>query len=151
MCDRCALRIGPSRATLSNACLERRFVCAFTMPKNRTSWQSGWCPRRASSRFLPCGGRRSSDTRLPHALPGEAEPAVVVADAYQRKGLGTIVLGQLTQAAIAAGISMLEARARLQQELVEVCRAAGMRLIGPNCMGIVKTDPEVRLDGQSSP
>jgi acyl-CoA synthetase (NDP forming) len=88
---------------------------------------------------------------LPHALPGEAEPAVVVADAYQRKGLGTIVLGQLTQAAIAAGISMLEARARLQQELVEVCRAAGMRLIGPNCMGIVKTDPEVRLDGQSSP
>lgn len=247
-----------------------------------------------------------------NALPGKAEPAVVVADSYQGKGLGTILLGQLTQAAIAAGVSMLEAQvapenapmlqvlrelgfptvlnsepgfirvtfpasllpealarfeqresvaaiaamdkffrprgiavigasrrrggiggelfrnileagfqgpvypvnaktdvvqsvvaypsvldcpgpvdlafivvpapavltvarecaqkgvralvvisagfaeageagARLQQELVKVCRAAGMRLIGPNCMGIVNTDPKVRLNGQFSP
>jgi acetyl coenzyme A synthetase (ADP forming)-like protein len=34
-----------------------------------------------------------------------------------------------------------------QDELVDVCRAYGMRLIGPNCMGIVNTDPEVRLNG----
>jgi acetate---CoA ligase (ADP-forming) len=34
-----------------------------------------------------------------------------------------------------------------QRELVEVCRAYGMRLIGPNCMGIVNTDPNVRLNG----
>ncbi|MEJ2352953.1 MAG: GNAT family N-acetyltransferase [Anaerolineales bacterium] len=33
-------------------------------------------------------------------LSGKAKPAVVVADAYQGKGLGTILLGQLTQAAI---------------------------------------------------
>jgi acetate---CoA ligase (ADP-forming) len=41
--------------------------------------------------------------------------------------------------------------ARLQEELVEVCREAGMRLIGPNCMGIVNTDPLVNLNGQFSP
>ncbi len=35
----------------------------------------------------------------------------------------------------------------LQHELVEVCRAFGMRLIGPNCMGVVNTDPEVLLNG----
>jgi acetyl coenzyme A synthetase (ADP forming)-like protein len=34
-----------------------------------------------------------------------------------------------------------------QRELVAVCRAYGMRIIGPNCMGIVNTDPEVRLNG----
>jgi acetate---CoA ligase (ADP-forming) len=37
--------------------------------------------------------------------------------------------------------------ASLQRELVEVCRASGMRLIGPNCMGVVNTDPEVQLNG----
>jgi hypothetical protein len=44
-----------------------------------------------------------------------------------------------------------EAGTRLQQELVQVCRETGMRLIGPNCMGIVNTDPQVRLNGQFSP
>ena len=34
----------------------------------------------------------------------------------------------------------------LQHELLEVCRASGMRLIGPNCMGVVNTDPDVRLN-----
>jgi len=34
-----------------------------------------------------------------------------------------------------------------QRELLDVCRAAGMRLVGPNCMGVVNTDPEIRLNG----
>ncbi|MEX2291984.1 MAG: GNAT family N-acetyltransferase [Mycobacteriales bacterium] len=37
-----------------------------------------------------------------------------------------------------------EGRARLE-ELVRLARAGGMRLIGPNAMGLVNTDPEVRL------
>jgi acetyl coenzyme A synthetase (ADP forming)-like protein len=36
---------------------------------------------------------------------------------------------------------------RRQEELLELCRTYGMRLIGPNCMGIVNTDPQVRLNG----
>lgn len=39
----------------------------------------------------------------------------------------------------------------LQEELVSICRGAGMRMIGPNCMGIINTDPAVRLNGQFSP
>ncbi|MGA9160369.1 MAG: GNAT family N-acetyltransferase [Actinomycetota bacterium] len=35
----------------------------------------------------------------------------------------------------------------LQQDLVQICRAYGMRLIGPNCMGIVNTAEDVRLNG----
>lgn len=38
----------------------------------------------------------------------------------------------------------------LQAELVDVCRAYGMRVIGPNCMGIVNTDPDVGLNGTFS-
>jgi acetyl coenzyme A synthetase (ADP forming)-like protein len=34
-----------------------------------------------------------------------------------------------------------------QEDLLDICRAFGMRLIGPNCMGIVNTDPEIRLNG----
>ncbi len=36
---------------------------------------------------------------------------------------------------------------RRQAELLEACRAAGMRLVGPNCMGVINTDPEVSLNG----
>ncbi|MGD0146566.1 MAG: GNAT family N-acetyltransferase [Nitrososphaerales archaeon] len=40
---------------------------------------------------------------------------------------------------------------RLQEELVKVCRESGMRLVGPNCMGIINTKPEVSLNGQFAP
>ncbi len=35
---------------------------------------------------------------------------------------------------------------RRQEELMTVCRDAGMRLIGPNCLGVLNTGPEVCLD-----
>ncbi len=38
-----------------------------------------------------------------------------------------------------------------QAELMRVCRAAGMRLIGPNCMGIINADPAVRMDATFAP
>jgi len=34
-----------------------------------------------------------------------------------------------------------------QDELIDIARAHGMRIIGPNCMGIVNTDPEIKLNG----
>ena len=41
--------------------------------------------------------------------------------------------------------------ARLQDELLGVCRRAGMRLLGPNCMGVVNTDPTVQLSATFAP
>jgi len=35
---------------------------------------------------------------------------------------------------------------RLQNELVEAVRSNGMRLIGPNCLGIINTDADVKLN-----
>ena len=34
-----------------------------------------------------------------------------------------------------------------QAELVSICRGSGIRLIGPNCLGLLNTDPAVRLNG----
>ena len=39
----------------------------------------------------------------------------------------------------------------LEAQLVERIRAAGIRMIGPNCMGIINTDPAVKLNATFSP
>jgi acetyl coenzyme A synthetase (ADP forming)-like protein len=41
--------------------------------------------------------------------------------------------------------------AALERQLVETVRDAGMRMVGPNCMGVLNTDPRVVVDGQFSP
>jgi acetyl coenzyme A synthetase (ADP forming)-like protein len=39
----------------------------------------------------------------------------------------------------------------LQRQLLEVCRQSGMRLVGPNCMGVINTSPEISLDATFAP
>lgn len=39
----------------------------------------------------------------------------------------------------------------LERELVRIARKYGMRLLGPNCMGAINTDPEIRMDATFSP
>lgn len=88
------------------------------------------------------------------SVPGPVDLAVIVvpaaavvevAAACARKGVKALVV-------ISAGFSETgtEGKAR-QAELVSVCRGAGMRLIGPNCMGIANTSPEVLLDATFAP
>ncbi|MDD6792119.1 MAG: GNAT family N-acetyltransferase, partial [Thermobifida fusca] len=38
-----------------------------------------------------------------------------------------------------------------QDELVRAARAAGMRVVGPNCLGVANTDPKVSLNATLSP
>jgi acetyl coenzyme A synthetase (ADP forming)-like protein len=53
---------------------------------------------------------------------------------------------------ISAGFSETgEAGAEMEQELLDIVRDAGMRMVGPNCMGLQNTDPAVSLDGQFGP
>jgi acetyl coenzyme A synthetase (ADP forming)-like protein len=53
---------------------------------------------------------------------------------------------------ISAGFSESGGDARLRElELLEIVRGAGMRLIGPNCMGVLNTDPAVLLNATFSP
>jgi acetate---CoA ligase (ADP-forming) len=77
------------------------------------------------------------------ALPA---PCVVqAAEECAAKGVRAIVV-------ISAGFAETGPEgAERQRELLRVCRAAGMRLIGPNCLGIVNTDPQVSLDATFGP
>ncbi|MDR7508365.1 MAG: GNAT family N-acetyltransferase [Armatimonadota bacterium] len=74
-----------------------------------------------------------------------AEHVLEVARQCARKGVRALVV-------ISAGFAEIgeEGRQR-QRQLVEICRAAGMRLVGPNCMGILSTDPECPLNATFSP
>ncbi|MCU7724882.1 GNAT family N-acetyltransferase [Actinoplanes sp. KI2] len=40
---------------------------------------------------------------------------------------------------------------RRQRELVRLAREHGIRLVGPNCVGVINTDPRVRLDASFAP
>ncbi|HET9723276.1 MAG TPA: GNAT family N-acetyltransferase [Actinomycetota bacterium] len=83
-------------------------------------------------------------------VPGDVELAFItvpaqlvgtVADECGRKGVRALVV-------ISAGFGETGGEGpKRQDELLDVCRAHGMRLIGPNCMGVVNTDPEIRLNG----
>jgi acetyl coenzyme A synthetase (ADP forming)-like protein len=40
---------------------------------------------------------------------------------------------------------------RAQTELLDICRSSGMRLVGPNCMGLINTASETRMLGTFAP
>jgi len=53
---------------------------------------------------------------------------------------------------ISSGFSEVAGAGReSQQRLVQLARTSGMRLVGPNCMGIINTDPAVRLNATFTP
>jgi acetyl coenzyme A synthetase (ADP forming)-like protein len=53
---------------------------------------------------------------------------------------------------ISAGFAEASSAGRdVEQRLREIARHGGMRLVGPNCMGVLSTDPAVRLNATFSP
>lgn len=81
-------------------------------------------------------------------IPGDVELAVVVvpAPAVLQVARECAARGVKALVVITAGFAETGARGgAVQDELLAVCRASGMRLVGPNCMGVVNTDPRVGL------
>ncbi len=39
----------------------------------------------------------------------------------------------------------------LEAEITELVHANGMRMVGPNCMGVISTHPDIRMDGSFAP
>jgi acetate---CoA ligase (ADP-forming) len=80
--------------------------------------------------------------------PGPVDLAIVAVPAEQVPGVARecAEAGVAGLVVITAGFAEAgpEGAAR-QAELLEACRASGMRLVGPNCLGVVNTDPEVSL------
>ena len=87
-------------------------------------------------------------------VPGDVDLAVitipkehVVAAAREcaQKGVRGLVV-------LTAGFGETGAEGKaLQDELTQVVRGAGMRMIGPNCLGLLNTDPEVNLNATFAP
>jgi acetyl coenzyme A synthetase (ADP forming)-like protein len=87
-------------------------------------------------------------------VPGPVELAVIAvpATAVVAVARGCAAAGVRALVVLSAGFAETgpEGAAR-QDELVAVCRQAGMRLVGPNCLGVLNTDPVVRLNAQFGP
>ncbi|KAB1972890.1 acetate--CoA ligase family protein, partial [Streptomyces triticiradicis] len=66
------------------------------------------------------------------AVPAAGVPAV--AEECGKAGVRALVV-------VTAGLDRMQARA-----LLTACRTHGMRLVGPNCLGVSNTDPELNLD-----
>ena len=87
-------------------------------------------------------------------IPGEVDLAVIVVPAASVLSLvdECIEKGVKALVVISAGFGETGAAGKaLQAQLVEKIRAAGVRLIGPNCMGIINTDPAFNVNATFSP
>ena len=83
-------------------------------------------------------------------IPGEVDLAIVVVnskfvldtiDQCNQKGIKGLCV-------ITAGFKETgKEGAELEKQLLQKVRENGMRLVGPNCLGVVNTHPEIRLDG----
>jgi acetyl coenzyme A synthetase (ADP forming)-like protein len=77
-----------------------------------------------------------------------AVPAAAVEDVVQQcaaKGVAGLVV-------ISAGFAETGPAGRdAERRLVELARGNGMRMIGPNCMGVVNTNPDVQLNATFAP
>jgi acetyl coenzyme A synthetase (ADP forming)-like protein len=88
------------------------------------------------------------------AIPGDVDMAVIVvpakivakvADECGHKGVHTLVV-------ISDGFKEIGPEgASREKELCDIAFGHGMRIIGPNCMGVINTDPSVRLNATFSP
>lgn len=83
-------------------------------------------------------------------IPGEVDLAIIVVNAKfvlstidqcHEKGIGGLCV-------ISAGFKETGAQGlELEQALLSKVQKYGMRCVGPNCLGVVNTHPDVRMDG----
>ena len=101
------------------------------------------------STWPACGPTRRSST-CPYevdlaviAVPAEGVAAVV--DQCAAKGVGGLVI-------LSSGFAERSADgAAAERRLVSTARLHGMRLVGPNCLGLINTDPAVSMNATFSP
>jgi acetyl coenzyme A synthetase (ADP forming)-like protein len=87
-------------------------------------------------------------------IPGDVDLAVIVVPA---RHVGTVVdecIQKKVKAIviISAGFAETGAAGRAEEaELLAKVRRAGVRMVGPNCMGLINSDPAVRLNATFAP
>ncbi|MEO5853163.1 MAG: GNAT family N-acetyltransferase [Nocardioides sp.] len=86
-------------------------------------------------------------------IPGEVDVAVVAvpADSVQDVVLDCAAKGVHGLIVISSGFAETGEEGRLRQRrLLGLARSYGLRLIGPNCLGLINTDPAVQLNASLS-
>jgi acetyl coenzyme A synthetase (ADP forming)-like protein len=87
-------------------------------------------------------------------VPGDVDLAVVVVPAADVPAVVDDCIAKRVPAilVISAGFAETGAAGRAREtELLEKVRRAGVRLVGPNCMGLLNTDPAIRLNATFAP
>ncbi|HEX4805343.1 MAG TPA: GNAT family N-acetyltransferase [Conexibacter sp.] len=87
-------------------------------------------------------------------IPGELEAAVLAVPAGQCLPVARACAARGVRALVVLAAGFAETGAAglaMQRELLAICRAGRMRLVGPNCLGVIDTDPDVRLDASFAP
>jgi acetate---CoA ligase (ADP-forming) len=92
--------------------------------------------------------RSIADVPNPVELAVIAVPAAAVIEVARECGAAAV----RALVVLSAGFGEVGRRGRdLQAELLDVCRASGMRLIGPNCLGVLNTAEDVGLNATFAP
>jgi acyl-CoA synthetase (NDP forming)/GNAT superfamily N-acetyltransferase len=99
-------------------------------------------PRATTLRGIPTR-RRVADLPCGIDLAIIAVPAAAVIDVAR----DCAVVGVRALLVISAGFGEAGVAGRRREaELLGICREAGIRLVGPNCLGVTLNDPDVRLN-----
>ncbi len=88
------------------------------------------------------------------AVPGPIDLAVVAVPAAAVEGVVTAcaAVGVRGVVVISSGFAEVSAEGRaVQQRIARFVRASGMRMVGPNCMGVLNADPAVSLNATFAP
>ena len=88
------------------------------------------------------------------ALPDSVDLAVIAVPSAAVGGVARecAEVGVPALVVISAGFGETgEGGMERQRELVEICRGAGMRLVGPNCLGVLNANPDVALNATFAP
>ena len=88
------------------------------------------------------------------AIPDKVELAVIIV----RKELVLDIVKECAEFGV-RGLVILSAGfketgekgAAVEREIVEIVKSYGIRMIGPNCMGVINTAPDIRLDATFAP
>lgn len=92
--------------------------------------------------------------RSPAELPGHVDLAVIAVPAERvlDAARGCIAAGARALVVISAGFAEVgETGRQRQHELLDLCRESGVRLVGPNCQGVLNTAADVRLNATFAP
>lgn len=130
--------VGASRqpGTIGAALLANLKRCGFTGPLYPIN------PKAAEIDGLPAYPSVSA-VGAPVDMALIAVPASMVEDAIHdcaRAGVRGVVI-------ITSGFGEISQEGReAERRLVDLCRASGMRMVGPNCMGVLNTDPATSMN-----